>query len=179
MPTLTAGLTPILPGTIVQNTTLVSGKPYQPTLLILGSLPSVRSLETQQYYGNPQNHFWLIIEQLFAIEHALPYAERCQALVDQGIILWDVIGSGERPGSLDADINRDTIVTNPIPALLAQYPSLQTIGCNGGSSFSTLKKHFPELLTNHRVTQLLSSSPANARYRPEEKTKQWRQSLFT
>jgi len=30
-------------------------------ILVLGTMPSVKSLEKQQYYGNKQNQFWKII----------------------------------------------------------------------------------------------------------------------
>ena len=47
-----------------------------PRVLILGSFPSVKSLELCEYYGNPQNHFWKIMVALFAIDHRLPYRDR-------------------------------------------------------------------------------------------------------
>ena len=45
-------------------------------VLILGSFPSRQSLEKKEYYGNPQNHFWHIIEALYDIDRHLPYAVR-------------------------------------------------------------------------------------------------------
>ncbi len=29
----------------------------KPRVLIVGSMPSIKSLEEQEYYGNPRNHF--------------------------------------------------------------------------------------------------------------------------
>jgi hypoxanthine-DNA glycosylase len=34
-------------------------------ILILGSIPGIKSLEKQEYYGHPQNKFWKIIFELF------------------------------------------------------------------------------------------------------------------
>lgn len=34
-------------------------------ILILGSFPSVKSRESQFYYGNPRNRFWLVLAGLF------------------------------------------------------------------------------------------------------------------
>ena len=35
-------------------------------VLILGTLPSVKSREAQFYYGHPQNRFWKVLGALFA-----------------------------------------------------------------------------------------------------------------
>ncbi|OZA12577.1 MAG: DNA-deoxyinosine glycosylase, partial [Hydrogenophilales bacterium 17-62-8] len=71
-------------------------------ILILGSLPGQVSLQRQQYYAQPQNAFWKIMGRLFDAGPELAYAERTQRLVENGIALWDVCASAQRPGSLDA-----------------------------------------------------------------------------
>ncbi len=45
-------------------------------LLILGSFPSVLSLESGQYYGNPRNAFWPITAELFGFDAAAPGGPR-------------------------------------------------------------------------------------------------------
>src|ERR1700739_2541489 len=42
-------------------------------VLILGSFPSVRSLATRQYYGNPRNAFWPITSALFGFDAQTAY----------------------------------------------------------------------------------------------------------
>ena len=49
-------------------------------IIILGSIPGVKSLEKQQYYGHPQNKFWKIIFELFNEEFTEDYTERINIL---------------------------------------------------------------------------------------------------
>ena len=37
-------------------------------ILILGSIPGTKSLEKQEYYAHPQNHFWKILFCMFGEE---------------------------------------------------------------------------------------------------------------
>lgn len=107
-------------------------------ILILGSIPGVKSLEKQQYYGHPQNKFWKIIFELFNEELTGDYAERIQVLKKYHIALWDVIDSCERKGSLDSEIKNEE--ANQIPELLEEYPNIKAIFCNGGKSYKNLQK---------------------------------------
>ena len=40
----------------------------EPKMMILGSMPSITSLEKQEYYGFKHNRFWKIISAYFQIE---------------------------------------------------------------------------------------------------------------
>ncbi|HWT51970.1 MAG TPA: DNA-deoxyinosine glycosylase, partial [Caulobacter sp.] len=74
-------------------------------VLILGSLPGEASLAARQYYGNPRNAFWRLMEGVIGAPLVpLDYEQRLAALVAHRVGLWDVIAEAERPGSLDAAI---------------------------------------------------------------------------
>lgn len=111
---------------------------HQSKILILGSIPGVKSLEKQQYYAHPQNKFWKIIFELFQEEFTEDYARRIAVLKKNHIAIWDVIDSCERKGSLDSEIKNEE--ANQIPELLEQYPNIQAIFCNGGKSRENLQK---------------------------------------
>ncbi len=107
-------------------------------ILILGSIPGVKSLEKQQYYAHPQNKFWKIIFELFHEDFTDDYEKRMNVLKKSHIALWDVIDSCERKGSLDSEIKNEE--ANQIEELLEQYPNIIAIFCNGGKSYKNLQK---------------------------------------
>ncbi|WP_047982848.1 DNA-deoxyinosine glycosylase [Ornithinibacillus californiensis] len=150
----------------------------QSKVLILGSMPSVLSLENKEYYGNPRNHFWHILSGVLEQQPVENYEDKIDILKKHNIALWDTIGSCIRDGSLDSSIREE--VTNDLPALLSSYPSLQLIACNGTKSYQTLNKYFSsEDLSNLPVIKLPSSSPIPGRYNKtlEEKIEVWKEIL--
>jgi TDG/mug DNA glycosylase family protein len=144
-----------------------------PEVLILGSFPSIQSLITGEYYGNPRNHFWQIAEAVLAIDRTLPYATRVTQIVERGIALWDVIHSCRREGSADLRI-RDPVY-NDLTGFLAAHPTIRLVVLNGtaagrfwhaATGSSPLSAQIPVLI-------LPSTSPANARRSLTEKIHRW------
>ena len=125
-------------------------------VLILGSMPSVKSLEAAEYYAHPQNRFWRVMFSLFGQEFSIDYGKRVKLLKENGVALWDVIGECERDGSGDAAIRAEKV--NDIRALLSRYKGITRVGANGGKAAETLGRFFPEI----EFTRLPSTSPANA-----------------
>lgn len=107
-------------------------------ILILGSVPGVKSLEKQEYYGHPQNKFWKIIFELFEVDFTENYVEKIEILKKNKIAVWDVIDTCERKGSLDSEIRNEE--ANDIKNLLQTHPNIRAIFCNGGKSYKNLKK---------------------------------------
>ncbi len=107
-------------------------------ILILGSVPGVKSLEMQEYYAHPQNKFWKIIFELFNENFSEDYLEKIKILKKNKIAVWDVIDSCERVGSLDTTIKNEE--SNDILQLLKKYQNIKTIFCNGGKSYKNLQK---------------------------------------
>src|ERR1035437_725684 len=87
-------------------------------VLVLGTVPSMRSLHMRQSFAHPHNLFWPFMGTLFDAGVELPYAERIARLHAAGIGIWDVLKQCERPGSLDSSIRAGSEVANDIPALL-------------------------------------------------------------
>jgi hypoxanthine-DNA glycosylase len=162
---------------------LHSFPPIAPTdarVLILGSMPGLRSLQENRYYAHPQNRFWPFMGRLLGIDPALPYAERCTALATAGIALWDVLASCEREGSLDSAIRDDTAHPNDLGGLFAACPDLSTVLFNGAKAESSYRRFVAPHLADggRRYLRLPSTSPANASQRPADKLEAWRQGLL-
>ncbi|SMP21298.1 DNA-deoxyinosine glycosylase [Chryseobacterium profundimaris] len=144
-------------------------------IIILGSIPGVRSLQKQQYYGHPQNKFWKIIFELLNEEFTEDYDQRIQILKKHHIALWDVIDSCERKGSLDSEIKNEE--ANQIEELLENYPNIQAIFCNGGKSYKNLQKILGK---NYKIPVFLlpSTSPLHT-VSFEKKLEEWKRILET
>lgn len=142
-------------------------------VLILGSMPGVKSLEEQQYYAHPQNRFWKVMAHICKelSLHEYDYNQKLKLLLQNNIALWDTIKSCKREGSLDSEIQNE--VPNDIRKLLKKYPNIKIICLNGNKSFSAFKQYFPDLLEKYSCYKMPSTSPANARFNLEELIKEW------
>lgn len=148
------------------------------TTLILGSMPSVKSLKEQQYYAHPQNRFWKLMFIFFNNGEIISnYQSKLAMLRQHHIALWDSIDSCIREGSLDSAIYDE--IPNDFNTLFTKYPKINTICFNGGKSFQCFKKYNKDLLKNPRFTfyTLPSTSPANARFRLPMLQQEWQQAL--
>jgi hypoxanthine-DNA glycosylase len=139
-------------------------------LVVLGSFPGVASLQAQQYYGHPRNHFWPIVGTLFGVDLvAQPYEQRLDVLRHRGLGLWDVYASCQRAGSLDTAIVAP--VLNDLASLRTLAPGLRHVAHNGSESARTMKQ---VAAMGYAVQRLPSTSPANASWSFERKLQAWR-----
>lgn len=147
--------------------------------LILGSMPGRESLRQQQYYAHPRNAFWPIISELLALPAGADYASRAKAFTARGLALWDVLESCERPGSLDAAIQPDSIVVNDFPGFFARHPRILRIFFNGSAAQQLFMRHvqppqLPAPFAAVPLQRLPSTSPAHAGMRLSAKLEAWR-----
>jgi hypoxanthine-DNA glycosylase len=129
-------------------------------ILVLGSLPGEVSLLRGQYYANDRNHFWrLMADVIGANLPEFTYPDRVAALLGAGVGLWDVVGSAERTGSLDANIRGHS--PNDLGGLADTLPALKAIAFNGAKAAEIGAR---SLGADYRLPliKLPSSSPAHA-----------------
>jgi double-stranded uracil-DNA glycosylase len=157
----------------------IAGKDAQ--LLILGSMPGIKSLQEQQYYAHPRNAFWPIMANLFDIDLNLDYTARCQKLLEHQVAVWDVLKSCQRQGSLDQAIEMESIIANDFNSFLQQQNQVKRIFFNGGKAEQVFKRYvIPTLTVEQQLSfQLLpSTSPAHAAKSLDEKCQLWKMALF-
>ncbi len=100
-------------------------------LLVLGSFPSVRSIEKGEYYGHERNYFWPILFSCAgqSIE-GKSYADKRILAAELGVVIWDLARSCRRANSSDSEL--EVLELNDIGAFLEAHPSIARIGLNGG-----------------------------------------------
>lgn len=131
----------------------------QDRVLILGSIASVESLAQGYHYAHPSNRFWKVLAEIYQMDVST-LEKKHRLLKEKKIALWDACASCQREGSSDASIR--AVVPNDIPAFLDANPSIQTLICNGRTSYQTLKKYYPDLAKQAYACP--STSAANARW---------------
>lgn len=153
--------------------------------LILGTHPSVKSLQEQQYYAHEQNAFWWIAGDClgfrrgpcvspstgkpyvsfashlrFDNDKILPYDEQVRMLVQHGFALWDTVGQCRRPGSLDQDIFDDR--PNAIREFAQQHSeTLRRIVLSNGTTGCTIfTRNFSDWLRSEELRALPDHEPS-------------------
>lgn len=139
-------------------------------VLLLGSFPSERSLETGEYYANRRNQFWRLLGELLGFDAAAPYDARVAAVREGGVALWDVIHRCRRLGSMDAKIDRNSLEINDFGSFLAEHRGVERVFVNGLTAFALYEKHVAGGLP---AVRLPSSSGAAASVPFDDKLAAW------
>lgn len=133
-------------------------------ILILGSIPSVKSREEGFYYMHPQNRFWDVLSRVFKEEKPISISQKCDFLKRNHIALWDVIASCTITGSSDQSIQN--ITYQDLKPLLLKS-KIRTIYTTGTKAYHLYQKGiYPKIQIE--AIPLPSTSPANATYSLEK-----------
>ena len=150
--------------------------PFEPVydknskILILGSLPSVRSRADGFYYGHPQNRFWRLMSALYHEEFSQTAENKKQFLLKHGIALWDVIASCEIENSSDSSIRN--AVPNDLERILSTA-EIRMIYTNGKAADKLYRKYY-----QREAMCLPSTSPANAAWSFDKLLQAWEKIRF-
>lgn len=139
-------------------------------VLILGSLPSLKSRENGFYYGHPQNRFWRVLAAVLGTELPETTEAKKSLLLASHIALWDVIAQCDIEGSSDSSIRN--VIPNDINVILTQAP-IRQIYANGNKAFQ-LYCRYCQPLCGREAQRLPSTSPANAAWQLNRLTEAWR-----
>ncbi len=138
-------------------------------ILILGSLPSVKSREQQFFYGHPQNRFWPLLASLFGEQPPVTIEEKKALALRHHIAMWDTIYSCDIRGSSDSSI-RNAVPTDLKTVL--ENSRITRVFCNGRTS-GRYYHRFQEKILGIPAVELPSTSPANAAWTMERLREAW------
>jgi len=113
---------------------------HRTRVLILGTYPGEMSLEKGEYYANPTNQLWRIIETVIGNPIPSEYRAKCDYLLRHHLGLWDVCSSCQRVSSSDASIVEE--VPNDLDGFISENPQLRMIVFNGQKAQKLYDKYF-------------------------------------
>lgn len=127
-------------------------------ILILGSIPSIKSRELGFYYMHPQNRFWKVMSKVLQEKYPETIEDKKNLLKKNKIALWDVINSCDIENSSDSSISN--VVPNDIASLLKKT-YIKKIYVTGRKALELYQKYI-YFTTGLEAIYLPSPSPANA-----------------
>lgn len=134
-------------------------------VLILGTIPSIKSREANFYYAHPKNRFWNTLSKIYNEEIGESNEERTTFLLKHHIALFDVLKS------CDIESSSDSSIKNPIPndfTDILNNSQIKKIFTTGKTAYKLYQKLcYPK--TNIEAICLPSPSPVNCPKGIEEK----------
>lgn len=126
-------------------------------ILILGTMPSLKSRELGFYYMHPQNRFWLVLAKVFKEDVPTSIVAKKEFLLRHKIALWDTIASCTITNSADSTIKN--VKVNNINKII-KNSHIKYIYTTGKKSYELYNKYiYPK--TKKEAICLYSPSPAN------------------
>lgn len=151
---------------------------YSETVL-LGTIPGPQSINIGEYYADPHNQFWTIIEAVFNAPISDDYMKRRQYLLERNIAIWDVLESAERLGGTDKRISNATI--NDFHIFYYKYPTIKRVILLGNTAMTYYKKGIKtgKIPRSIPFKQVQSSSGTPGKYVLgfREKVEQWKMAI--
>ena len=130
-------------------------------ILILGSFPSVKSRQTDFYYGNKQNGFWKVLSKVYNVP-LLEVDAKTECLLSNNIALWDIVAECEIDGSMDKDVKNPKFAN--LKKVLPPNTKVKKILCNGKLSYNLTCEYLQKFNINIPCICMPSTSPANVRF---------------
>ncbi|KGH97297.1 DNA-deoxyinosine glycosylase [Oenococcus oeni] len=132
-------------------------------VLLLGSLPSPKSLASGFYYGSPQNIFWSTLAKTLGVDEPEKSKEaRLSFALKHRVAIWITL---KEAGIIGA---QDSTIKNPVPndfSDILKNSQIRTIFTEGKKATELFNKLAAPKIGQESV-YLPSTSPANRAHRP-------------
>lgn len=144
-------------------------------ILILGTLPSVKSREDRFYYAHKGNRFFHVLAAIYHEDEPLSINDRKAFLKRHQIALYDVIYECDIKDSSDSSIKN--AVPIDLKGILDKYPSIKTIVVNSGTAKKYFDKYLLQYVQDIKVIYVSSTSGRNAHTSLDELIEQFSRML--
>lgn len=143
------------------------------SILILGSMPSIKSREDNFYYAHPKNRFWKVLSDVYNEEEPITIEDKKDFLKRNKIALFDVIKSCTIVGSSDSSIK--DVEVNDIKSIIDKT-NITKIYTTGKTAYNLYNKYLKNRVGTDGI-YLPSTSPANTEISYEELIKKYLNTL--